>query len=219
MTEPVNNAASTAQRSGPGPRDFWDQRYATTGSLFGKRPNAYLQAQQAFLSPGMRALAVADGEGRNGLWLASQGLHVESFDISDVAVSKAQALAAQAGVDLKCQQASWQDFPWTPKKYDVVAGIFIQFAPPGERESLFACMREALRPGGILVVQGYTPEQLDYRTGGPGQAEQLYTREWLLDQCAGLEVLDLTQTRCVLQEGTAHFGLSAVIGVTAQAQG
>ena len=216
MQDQSSKVAAPAHAGGPAPQEFWDQRFSSGGYLFGKRPNAYLVAQRARLRPGMRALAVADGEGRNGVWLARQGLLVDSFDISIAGVEKTHALAAEAGVTVHCQHASWQAFAWQQRTYDLVAGIFIQFAAPGEREVLFAHMRDAVRPGGLLVVQGYTPEQLNYRTGGPGQAEQLYTRNWLLEQCAGLDILDLSESCSVLQEGTAHFGLSAVIGVTAR---
>lgn len=219
MTEQPSDQPAAMSQNAPPADAFWDQRFSAPGYLFGTAPNAYLQAQQGHFRAGMRALAVADGEGRNSVWLARQGLLVDAFDISDVAVGKARELARQAGVALDCQRASWQTFAWRPATYDLVAGIFIQFAPPGEREQLFARMREALRPGGLLVVQGYTPEQLNYRTGGPGQLGHLYTAEWLVTQCQGLEILDLTQATRVLQEGSAHLGLSAVIGLTARRPG
>jgi SAM-dependent methyltransferase len=216
MHDRSSDPAATERPAGPAPQDFWDQRFASRGFLFGKHPNAYLAAQRQRLRPGMRALAVSDGEGRNGVWLATHGLMVDSFDISSVAIEKTRALATQSGVALNCQQASWQAFAWPERTYDLVVGIFIQFAAPGDREVLFARMRDALRPGGLLIVQGYTPAQLNYRTGGPGQVEQLYTRAWLLQQCSGLDILDLTEDLCVLQEGTAHLGVSAVIGATAR---
>ena len=193
----------------------WDQRFQIPGLLFGSRPNQYLESQTSRLNPGMKALLVADGEGRNGVWLAKRGLRVDTFDSSLVAVAKAQAFASKEGVSISTQVCSWQDWPWSERRFDVVAAIFVQFAPPGEREQLFARMRSSLAPAGLLVVQGYTPEQLNYRTGGPDNPAQLYTREWLLAQCQGLRVLDLTEERRVLQEGSAHLGLSATIGITA----
>jgi hypothetical protein len=107
--------------------------------------------------------------------------------------------------------AGVEDWPWTAAAYDVVAAIFVQFAPPQVREAMFAGMLRTLKPGGVLLLQGYTPRQLDYRTGGPPRAEHLYTPELLRQFFAGHEIVELREHDDVLAEGTQHAGMSALI--------
>ena len=200
------------------PLNTWNQRFAQDGYLFGEAPNHYLQQQAARLQPG-RALAVADGEGRNGVWLAEQGLAVDAFDFSPVALEKASALAQRRGVLVNWVCSDWQHFDWQPAAWDNVVGIFIQFATPAEREQLFARMHESLRPGGTLVLQGYGLDQLRYNTGGPGKLEHLYDEALLLQAFAGYEILDLRSYEADLAEGSGHHGRSALVGLTARKPG
>ena len=113
----------------------WNNRFASAEYLFGTAPNAFLAAQAARLKAGMRALSIADGEGRNGVWLATQGLHVSAFDFSPVGVEKARKLAEQHGVSGNYDScvAELADWDWDARQYDIIAGIFIQFASPSER--------------------------------------------------------------------------------------
>jgi SAM-dependent methyltransferase len=164
--------------------NHWDQRYARDDYLFGTRPNAFLARQARHLAPGQRALSVADGEGRNGVWLAEQGLDVLAIDFSPKALAKARALAAERGVTLTTEQADLTRWAWPVAAFDVVVAVFIQFVGPELRAKFFAGMKQALRDGGWLLMQGYRPEQLTYRTGGPGQAENLYTRALLEEASA-----------------------------------
>lgn len=194
----------------------WDQRYREPHFVFGTEPNAYLAAQASLLHPGRKALAVADGEGRNSVWLARQGLVVDAFDISPVGVDKARSLAAQAGVDVAYHVSDCDDWDWQAGAYDYVVAIFVQFADPGMRARLFASMMKALKPGGILVLQGYTPRQLEYKTGGPGLLEHLYTEEMLRTAFAGLRIVDMRCYDAALNEGSRHRGMSALIGMVAQ---
>lgn len=184
--------------------------------MFGAEPNDYLTRQSHLLEPGMRALAVADGEGRNGVWLARQGLRVDAFDISPVGVGKARALAHAAGVEIDYRVCDCEAWDWQAGVYDVIAAIFIQFAAPPLRKRLFARMRDALRPGGLLILQGYTPKQLEFRTGGPGVLENLYTEELLRAEFGSLEILELAAYETTLNEGACHVGPSALIGMVAR---
>jgi SAM-dependent methyltransferase len=146
----------------------WETRYAKPDYEFGKKPNYFLAACKPLLPKSGRALAVADGEGRNGVWLAEQGLDVLSIDFSPAAQRKARALAAERKVDVKFIQTDVHGFPYPEAAFDVVVEIFAQFSTPAERKVKWAGMRRALKPGGgLLIVQGYTPKQLDYGTGGP----------------------------------------------------
>lgn len=192
---------------------LWDQRYGSPGFLFGTAPNDYLDSQGHLLRPGMRALAVADGEGRNSVWLARQGLSVDAFDVSSVAVGKARRLASDAQVAVDFHIADCDAWSWKPASYDVVAAIFVQFADPPMRARLFANIISTLKPGGILILQGYTPRQLDYKTGGPGVLENLYTEEILRAELGSLDIVELLNYEANLAEGTQHAGRSALIGL------
>lgn len=194
----------------------WNERFSAPGYLFGTAPNRFLASAKHLLMPGQRALAVADGEGRNGVWLAQQGLSVTSVDFSPVALAKARQLAEQAGVAIETIEADLADWAWPSAAYDVIVAIFIQFAPPPLRARLFAGMKAALRPRGLLLLEGYRPEQVDYGTGGPPNREHMYTREMLEAAFADMEILHLKEYDAVIEEGTAHNGRSALIDLIAR---
>lgn len=193
------------------PRETWDARFAGDEYIFGTTPNAFLAAQRPRLSAGSRALCVADGEGRNSVWLALQGLAVTAFDIAPRGVEKARVLATRAGMSVDYRVAGVEDWVWTDETYDVVVAIFVQFAAPAQRERMFAGMLRTLKPGGLLLLQGYTPRQLQYRSGGPPNAEHLYTPELLRQAFAGHEIIELREHDDTLAEGTQHVGMAALI--------
>lgn len=197
----------------------WEERYAQQGYLFGERPNAFLARQRHRLQSRVRALSVADGEGRNGVWLAEQGLEVVSIDGSPVAQDKARRLAERCGVEITCELADLTTWSWPDQAFDVVAGIFIQFASPDLRSRIFKGMQQALRPGGLLLLEGYRPEQLAYGTGGPTTLENLYTERMLRDAFADMQILELTSYDALLSEGSGHAGMSALIDLVARRPG
>lgn len=194
----------------------WDERYAGDEYHFGTEPNAFLVSQQGLLKPGMSCLAVADGEGRNGVWLAGHGLDVLSVDSSSVAQEKAKKLAQQRGVAVKFEQVDLSQWAWGENRFDMVAAIFIQFAPPELREQMFAHIKRCLKPGGLLLLQGYTPRQLHYRTGGPSQAENLYTEALLRNAFDDMQILHLREHDDIISEGSGHSGMSALIDLVAR---
>lgn len=195
--------------------DHWEQRYAAPDYLFGTAPNAFLAREVQRLRPGMNVLAVADGEGRNGVFLAGQGLAVHAIDFSAAALRKARALADARGVSLRFEQADLENWQWPKAHYDAVVAIFVQFAPPALRARMFAGMRRALKPGGLLLMQGYRPEQIAYGTGGPRQADHLYTRALLEEAFDGFSSLDIREHDSVIHEGSGHHGMSALIDLVA----
>jgi SAM-dependent methyltransferase len=195
---------------------MWNQRFAGETLIFGEAPNEYLRAQRARLPRSGRALCVADGEGRNSVWLAEQGLQVDAFDIAELGVAKARQLAQRRGVAVNYAVADCDGVAWPQAAYDLIAAIFVQFADPPMRRRLFANMVRALRPGGLLVLQGYSPGQLRYRTGGPQRIDHLYTEQMLREAFAGLEILELRSYDAELREGTQHSGMSALIGMVAR---
>lgn len=206
----------TTNTSFPDAAAMWDQRYAGDALLFGEAPNDYLRAQRPRLPRTGRALCVADGEGRNSVWLAQRGLSVDAFDISAVGVAKARALARRHGVTVSYAVADCDALAWPEGLYDVIAAIFVQFAEPPMRQRLFANMIRALAPGGIVVLHGYSPKQLQYRSGGPQRIDHLYSEVMLREHFAGLEILELMSYEAELREGPQHTGMAALIGMVAR---
>lgn len=197
--------------------DFWNKRFDTPDYIFGKAPNEYLEAQaKLYLKKGDSILCVADGEGRNSVWLAKHGMQVDAFDVSEIALGKAIALAKEEAVQVQFSLASSDAWDWQPNHYDAVVGIFIQFADPVMRSRLFAQMVSSLKPGGLLIVQGYTPKQLEFKTGGPSILEHLYTDDMIRNLIGDLEPIDLCIYEKALSEGPKHTGMSALLGLVAR---
>ena len=194
----------------------WNERFGGDEYHFGTEPNAFLSSQAHRLRAGMSALSVADGEGRTSVWLARRGLRVTAFDVSPVGVDKARRLAREAGVTVDHRVADINAWDWDAATYDLVVAIFIQFASPAERARIFSGMMRSLAPGGLLLLQGYTPRQLEYKTGGPGVAENLYTADLLRGQFAALEILHLAEHDSEIQEGRGHSGMSALVDLVAR---
>jgi len=188
----------------------WEKRFSAPGYLFGKEPNAFLAAQAHRLRGLKSALSVADGEGRNGVWLAEQGLDVLAIDYSPVALAKARALAQERGVRLRTEVADVTTWRWPTDEFDVIAAIFMHLAG-AERDALFAGLKKTLKPGGLLLMQSYRPEQLKYRTGGPPDAERMATRALLEAAFGDFAELDIREHDSIIDEGTGHVGMSALI--------
>ena len=198
------------------PAGTWNKRFAGDDYLFGTAPNHWLLEHAAVWQPGERVLSVADGEGRNSVWLAGRGLAVDAFDIAGLGVAKARRLAAAQGVSVNFTLAECDTFAWPQAAYDGVAAIFVQFADPAMRARLFNNIIRSLKPGGTLVLQGYTPKQLEYRTGGPPHESHLYTEAMLRAAFAEMEIIELREYEAEVAEGTGHKGRSALVGLVAR---
>jgi len=183
--------------------------------VFGTEPNAFLARESGRLKPGWKALVLADGEGRNGVWLARQGLDVTTVDFSPNGLAKARLLAARRGVTIHTVLADLRQWDWPEAAFDLVVGIFMQVFDPFAREAIFVRMKRALKPGGLLLLQGYRPEQVAYGTGGPSTPENLYTEEMLRADFADLSILTLRVHDSVIHEGNGHNGMSALIDLIA----
>jgi SAM-dependent methyltransferase len=188
----------------------WDERYAGGGFQFGDAPNEYLVAQSRRFRPGMTALAVGDGEGRNGVWLARQGLEVTSLDWSAVGMGKAGELAAGQGVPLETLVADAAAWNWPVARFDLIAWIYLHL-PPADRTLAAAGCSQALKSGGLLVLECFSPAQQGRRSGGPKLPELLWTRGIVEQEFAGLEILELTEGAVRLDEGLRHQGLAEVV--------
>lgn len=200
----------------PDAAQTWNQRFGTADFIFGTAPNEWLREHAHLWQTGQRVLCVADGEGRNSVWLAQQGLVVDAYDIAEVGVAKARQLAETKGVSVNYSVADSDSFAYGDGLYDGVAAIFVQFADPAMRQRLFAHIQRTLKPGGTLILQGYTPRQLNYKTGGPPFASHMYTEPMLREAFTGFEVLALREYEAELTEGNQHKGRSALIGLVAR---
>jgi len=194
----------------------WEKRFSAPDYVFGTEPNVFHKSQAHMLPKSGAALAVADGEGRNGVWLAERGLDVLSIDWSPTALGKARALAERRGVVLRTVEVDVVRWQWPVAQFDAVAAIFIQFLTPDERRQVFAGMRNALKPGGLLLIEGYRPEQLNYKTGGPSLVENLYTRALLEAEFGSLSELRIAEHDSMTSEGTGHVGMAALIDLVGQ---
>lgn len=194
----------------------WEGRFASPDYVFGTAPNQFLVRCQPLLPRAGTALAIADGEGRNGVWLAQQGLDVLSIDFSPSAQAKAKRLAALRGVTLRCAEVDLSTFDWPHQCFDVVADIFTQFTPPPQRAAKWAGVRHALKPGGLIIMQGYNVRQIDYGTGGPSDPAHLYTRAMVEAAFADWHDVHIIEEDVMIDEGSGHSGMSALIGLTAR---
>lgn len=195
---------------------MWEDRYRSSETyLFGQEPALFLTENPWVVVPKGRALCVADGEGRISVYLARLGMQVTAFDMAPTAVARAKAMAAHAGVEMTSQLSTWQAWDWS-QTFDMVVGIFIQFTPPEARVQQFADLARAVRPGGRLVLHGYTPEQVKLGTGGPPCADNLYTGDLLREAFAGWGLERLACYEREVQEGRAHSGRSALIDFVAR---
>ena len=195
---------------------FWDERYATDGYIFGTAPNVFLASQAGLIRSGMRTLAIADGEGRNGVWLAEQGAHVHAVDVSPVALEKARKLAEERRVTVEFEQADVLNWDWPEATYNLVVAIFIQFAPPPGCDRIIAGIRRTLKSGGLLILQGYTPKQLEFGTGGPPNAANMYTADLLRKWFGDWDITHLSEHESFINEGSHHHGMSALVDLVAR---
>ena len=203
---------------------FWDERYAGTEFAFGEAPNDCLVEQLAAHAPlaraggsalPMTALALADGEGRNGVWLAEQGYAVTSIDVSPKGLDKATRLAQDRNVFIQTVLADLTAYDFGQQAWSVVASIFLHL-PPEKRREVNRRAVEALQPGGVFVFEGYGTDQLKYGTGGPKDLALLYELSALRADFDGLPVQlvhEFSGERLV-QEGVRHTGLASVVQVT-----
>ncbi len=193
---------------------FWDEKFSADHYIYGTDPNDFLAAQVGAIPKG-RVLCIGDGEGRNGVFLATQGYQVTSVDSSRVGLGKAQKLAAEKGVTLETVVADLNDFDMGHAAWDGVVSIYCHLPEP-LRQKVHGNIVRALNPGGVLLLEAYTPKQLEYNMGGPPVVELMYTADILRHDLASLEFEHLQELDREVIEGTHHFGMGAVVQAIAQ---
>lgn len=190
---------------------MWEERFSKPGYLFGTEPVPFLLKHQGRFAPGQRVLSIAEGEGRNAVHLARQGLEVTGVEFAPSAVAKAKELAVRNDVTPQFLQADLFEWDWPEAEYDIVIGLFFQFVGPEARDVIWRNMLRAVKPGGLVMIHGYTPDQIALGTGGPPNAENMYTTDSFDAVFAGCDVLVCEEYLAEQRSGSAHVGMSALI--------
>jgi SAM-dependent methyltransferase len=192
---------------------FWDERYAEAGFAYGQQPNAYFQEAIQALQPG-KLLLPCEGEGRQAVYAAQLGWEVTAFDQSSTGQQKALAWSAEVGVELNYVLADAMTFE-APAQFDLVALIFAHL-PEVLRAPFHQRMAAMLKPGGLLLLEGFSKAQLGRASGGPRDAAMLFSAEMLSGDFAGFDIISLSESLVQLNEGPYHQGEAAVVRILVQ---
>ncbi|GMQ29740.1 class I SAM-dependent methyltransferase [Algoriphagus confluentis] len=200
-------------------KEFWNTRYQVDVYAYGKEPNRFLAQELSKLIPG-KALFAAEGEGRNAVFAAKLGWQVTAFDFSVEAKKKAERLAKEAKVILDYQVASLEEFSSPSESFDLLVLIFAHF-PEGKRRSFHQKLIQFLKPGGILILEGFSKDHLRFNTinekaGGPKEESMLFSLEELKKDFEGMDFLIYEELETELEEGEFHSGQSAVVRIIAK---
>jgi 2-polyprenyl-3-methyl-5-hydroxy-6-metoxy-1,4-benzoquinol methylase len=194
--------------------EFWNQMYDVEHYRYGTSPNVFLVEQSHRFAPGARVLCVGDGEGRNGVWLAQQGYDVVTVEASERGVGKARRLAADRGVLPDVRHGLFPHALAPEETFDAIVLIFVHVPTEG-RHALHRAVVSRLRPGGHVLLEAFTPEQLGFNSGGPRDRSRMYTTELLAEDFQDLEIPLLERRDVVLDEGPGHSGLASVVRLVA----
>lgn len=192
----------------------WDERYQGADYVYGTEPNEFLLSHVEQLPPG-RVLCLAEGEGRNAVFLAERGFSVTAVDQSIVGLAKAERLAAQRGVQIETIVANLADFTIDSQSWESIVSIFAH-TPPPVRRHIHSGVVHGLTPGGVFLLEAYRPEQLQYKTGGPPVVELMMSLELLHAELSGLEFDYAAETVRDVHEGRLHTGKGAVVQLLAR---
>jgi SAM-dependent methyltransferase len=192
----------------------WDEKFGAAGHYYGTEPNDFLREHHAVIPAGGRVLCLAEGEGRNAVFLAQQGFEVVAVDQSPVGLRKAGALAAERGVRIETVLADLADYRIESGGWDGIVSIWCHLPQP-LRADVHRQVVAGLRSGGVLLLEAYTPAQLGYGTGGPKSVDLLPTLVELRTELDGLDLVHAVEREREVHEGQGHFGLSAVVDIVA----
>ena len=188
---------------------MWDERYDTQAYIYGKQPNEFLVSALPRIEKG-RVLSLAEGEGRNAVYMAECGYEVTGLDSSSVAKRKALKLAKEKQVSFDYINCDISQFTFHTNYWDGIVSVFFPL-PPTLRRQLYNNIQRALRPGGILIVEAYTPDQIAFGTGGGSDPSTMQTKKSLEEDLAGMSFIHLEEKEREVYEGSFHTGLSSVV--------
>jgi SAM-dependent methyltransferase len=194
-------------------RDFWNEKFATIDYAYGTEPNDFLVSAVTNLKRG-ETLSLAEGEGRNAVWLAQQGFTVSAIEQSEKGVAKTLRLALQRGVIVMAERGELETFHIQPNSWDLVVSIYAH-TPQELRRKLHRQVVAGLKPGGVFVLEAYTPAQIANNTGGPKDASLMPTAELLRSELAGLVFDRIEEVEREVVEGSLHTGTAHVVQVVA----
>ena len=188
---------------------MWDERYSTEGYAYGTEPNQFL-VENFYQIPKGKVLSLAEGEGRNAVFLAKHGYSVTAVDGSIVGLNKAKKLADENGVTIETVHADLADFDLGENKWDGIMSIFVPL-PSFLRKHLYKKIESALKPNGVFLLEAYTPDQISHGTGGGSSADTMQTKESLTLEMPHLKFIHLAELEREVIEGTYHTGLGSVV--------
>ncbi|NBX18961.1 MAG: class I SAM-dependent methyltransferase [Proteobacteria bacterium] len=196
---------------------MWDERYSSQDYFYGKQPNDFLRDNIQLIQNGESVLCLAEGEGRNAVFIAGEvkSAHVTAVDSSKAGLEKTKALAQEKGVNVETVHADLSDFDLGQDKWDVIVSIWCHL-PSELRKMVHAGAVKALKSGGRLILEAYTPDQLRHGTGGPKSVDMLMQLSILKEELAGLDLVTGRECEREIHEGQGHSGLSAVVQVVAR---
>jgi len=194
---------------------MWDQRYSADHYIYGTEPNAFLREFHERIPAGGKVLCLAEGEGRNAVFLAGHGYDVTAVDLSRVGLEKAERLAASMGVKIRVRHADLAEFELGEQAWDGIVSIFCHL-PPNARQHVHQQIPRALKPGGVLLLEAYTPAQLELDTGGPPDESMMLTAGMLKNELPDLAFEHLLETEREVIEGSHHTGIGAVVQLIAR---
>ena len=195
--------------------NFWDDKYSGVEYLYGEEPNEFLSEQLINIPKGGKVLCLCEGEGRNSVYLAKNGLNVTAVDFSEEAKNKALLLASQQNVSIDYHLSDLIDFDFGVKRWDAVVSIFAHLSP-SVREIIYPKIVFSLKTDGVFILEAYTPKQIDYGTGGPKDVQMMCTGEILKKDLVGMNWIFLNEGEKDLNEGSGHLGRSYTIRGVAQ---
>jgi SAM-dependent methyltransferase len=193
----------------------WDTRYAGDGFYYGTEPNDFLKSNAKLISPGGEVLCLAEGEGRNAVFLAGLGFKVTAVDGSAVGLSKMEELARTKNVSVTQVVSDLDGYRIEPESWDGIVSIWCHL-PVGLRKRLHRAVVNGLRPGGVVILESYHPRQLEFKTGGPPDASRMMMLNDLREEFSGLDFVVAQEIEREIHEGKGHFGQSAVVQVIAR---
>lgn len=191
----------------------WDERYSEPGYSYGTAPNDFLVSVVDIIPKG-KILSLAEGEGRNAVYLASLGYEVTGVDGSEVGLCKAVELATARGVNITTIQADLSKFEIETEQWDGIIACYCH-VPSVIRTPLHQAVVRGLKPGGVFVLEAFSKDQLSYDTGGPQSLDMLMSLDELKHEFAGLELVSAVQMEREVREGSRHTGLASVIQIVA----
>ncbi len=193
---------------------MWDERYDSEQYAYGKQPNDFL-AQQYQQLPKGNVISLAEGEGRNAVFLAKMGYSVTAVDGSKVGLEKAAKLAIEHNVNIELIHADLAEFDFGEAKWDAVVSIYCPL-PSAVRSAVYKRAVKGLKPGGVFLLEAYTPEQINYNTGGGPSADTKTSKNDLEDDLTGLSFVHLEELKREVFEGSYHTGLASVLQAIAK---